>query len=216
VWVASQAEQYAPALGQFLVEDPTGEKLGTGGMAAYARAKAMGILFVRELARRLALGDAKAEASREAAIVGGDQRRAQAPAPRKIGVIACHPGLVDSPLLQKTSIREYPVTALLSRAGGAVLGLSPRQGAASLLYALTSPELDEKSGSFVGPSYITNLAGASVREPAHPDTRDPDVWHLNWAATCRVLLRSFPAASRVQTRLFAVLQGHHRALPACA
>jgi NAD(P)-dependent dehydrogenase (short-subunit alcohol dehydrogenase family) len=216
VWVASQAEQYAPALGEFLLDDPTGERLGTGGMAAYARSKAMGVLFVRELARRVALGAAKADAAREAAALGGDSRRAQAPSPRAVDVLAVHPGLVDSPLMAKTSPSAYPLTALLSRLGAALIGLSPRQGASPLLYAATSPELDGRGGAFVGPSYVTNLGGAAVREPTHADLRSPDMWSLCWYATRRVLLRAFRPDSRVAARLTAVLGGEHRALPACA
>jgi len=218
VWVSSATEVAAPAIGPALLEDPTGEQLGTGGMAAYSRSKLMGVLFVRELARRLALGEAKHEAAHEAALIGRDDRRAKSPGPRPVDVIALHPGVVASPLMGKTSPRRYPLTALLSRAGAALVGLSPRQAAGCVLYAATSPELDGKGGLMVGPGYLTNLLGATPTERAlHPDARDPDAWGACWESTSRVLFRQFGrSGGRVDSRLHAVLCGGSRALPARA
>lgn len=218
VIVASQAEMFAPAAAPFLTDDPTGMQLKSRGMDAYARSKLMAVLWTRELARRIALGEAKSKASREAAALAGDMRRANATGLRPCDCVLVHPGLVDSPLMAKTSPSDYPLTALISRAGAAIVGLTPRQASTSVLFAGTSPELDGKGGSFVGPSYLTNLAGATVREPQHPGARDPDVWRLCWDATSNLLFRQFrhAADNRVAARLHAVLGGHNRALPAHA
>ncbi|KAI7836889.1 hypothetical protein COHA_009221 [Chlorella ohadii] len=74
-----------------------------------------------------------------------------------VDVFACHPGLVTTPLYNRTS-PEKPGSWLFS-AGARLFGQSASRGAASLIYAAAASELDGKGGGYFGPPYFGPLCG---------------------------------------------------------
>ncbi|KIZ04624.1 dehydrogenase/reductase (SDR family) X chromosome-like protein [Monoraphidium neglectum] len=120
VTLASPAEQF----GRVDLSDIKGSKLGTSGMPAYGRSKAMQIMWSHELQRRLRL------------------------AGKDIDCFAVHPGIVATGLPNKVDL-SYPA-GLLTYVQMILTGQSPLQGAQSALYAATAPQLHGKGGIYIG------------------------------------------------------------------
>ncbi|EFN52744.1 hypothetical protein CHLNCDRAFT_138321 [Chlorella variabilis] len=69
-----------------------------------------------------------------------------------VDVLATQPGLVSTPLYDRTAPEK--VTSWLFTAAARVMGQSPSRGAYSLVYAAGAPELDGRGGSYIGPPYL--------------------------------------------------------------
>ncbi|PNW84882.1 hypothetical protein CHLRE_03g162300v5 [Chlamydomonas reinhardtii] len=131
---ASQAEQFAT----YDPDNLKGERFTDSGMQPYACAKLWLLMWGDELQRRL-----RAQ--------GGDSAR--------IDVFAVHPGLVDSPLMDKADTARHWNAALIVLQN-CVLGMPTWRGSLPALYAATEPSLAGTGFRYFGPNWLnSNMLG---------------------------------------------------------
>ncbi|GLC72412.1 hypothetical protein PLESTF_001244900 [Pleodorina starrii] len=123
---------------------PVGDKFTDSGMSAYGSAKLWMLMFAEELQRRLRAG-------------GG--------AAARIDVFGVHPGLVDSPLMDKADTQRHLNAALIVMQN-MFLGMPTWRGSLPALYALTEPSLAGKGFQYIGPNWF-NLHMLGVRSPGN-------------------------------------------------
>ncbi|KAG2499205.1 hypothetical protein HYH03_002786 [Edaphochlamys debaryana] len=143
VWQSSQAEQF----GSLDLADLKGARFTDSGMAPYGAAKLWALMFCDELQRRL---------------------RARGGRAAQVEVFGVHPGLVDSPLMDKADTQRHWNAALivLQASGNCVLGMPTWRGALPALYSLTEPKLTGRGFSYFGPSW-TNTHMLGQRSPGN-------------------------------------------------
>ncbi|KAG2440364.1 hypothetical protein HXX76_004469 [Chlamydomonas incerta] len=127
---ASQAEQF----GTLDPENLMGEHFTDSGMKAYACAKLWMLMWGDELQRRLRAA-------------GGDSA--------KIDVFAVHPGLVDSPLMDKADTGRHWNAGLIVLQN-CLLGMPTWRGSLPALYALTEPALGGSGFRYFGPNWLNS------------------------------------------------------------
>ncbi|KAG2455123.1 hypothetical protein HYH02_000943 [Chlamydomonas schloesseri] len=131
---SSQAEQF----GTLELNNLMGEHFTDSGMRPYAAAKLWLLMWGDELQRRL-----RAE--------GGDGA--------KIDVFGVHPGLVDSPLMDKADTARHWNAAFIVLQN-CLLGMPTWRGSLPALYALTEPALARTGFRYFGPSWLnTHMLG---------------------------------------------------------
>ncbi|PNH12282.1 WW domain-containing oxidoreductase [Tetrabaena socialis] len=137
---ASQAEQFCT----LDFNNLKGDKFTDSGMAPYGSSKLWKLMFGDELQRRLRAKGGKAA---------------------QIDVFGVHPGLVDSPLMDKADMGRH-LNAALIVLQNAVLGMPTWRGSLPALYALTEPRLQGAGFRYIGPNWAnTNMLG--VRTPGN-------------------------------------------------
>ncbi|MFF2650488.1 oxidoreductase [Streptomyces sp. NPDC058045] len=127
---------------------------------AYARSKSANLLFVHELARRLAAAGSEVIAA------------------------AAHPGYAATNLQTAGARMEQRRAAeLMAKLGNRVLGESPEQGALPTLYAATAPGV--RPDSFTGPGPL-GLRGAPTESWRARWTRDDQDARVLWTVSERL------------------------------
>lgn len=119
-----------------------------GKWGAYAQSKLANLLFAYELQRRL----------EDAGIADTTS-------------VACHPGYADTSLQYRGpeasgSRLRYGVM----KVANTLFAQSASQGALPMLYAATSPDIED--GAYYGPGGIMNIRGAPERQESSDDSRD--------------------------------------------
>ena len=135
--------------------------------SGYGQSKTANLLFTVELDRRLA--------------------------PHGVRVYAVHPGVIMTELSRH--LREEDLTDLASRMPAGALTMKPVEaGAATSVWAATSPDLDEVGGVYLEDCHV---AGPAVGEPPTEGFRayavDPDAARRLWAWSEEQVGEEFPA-----------------------
>ncbi|PRW33149.1 WW domain-containing oxidoreductase isoform X1 [Chlorella sorokiniana] len=129
----------------------------------YANSKLMAVMAAREMARHLKGSG--------------------------VDVFACHPGLVSTPLYDRTS-SDRPGSWLFT-AAARLFGQSAARGAASLIYTAAAPELDGKEGGYYGPPYVgplsANILNCSPLTPLNPRAHSADSCRRLYEETAHLL-----------------------------
>lgn len=141
-------------------DDPNYERRPYDKWEAYGQSKTANILFTVALERRLG--------------------------PLGIHAYAVHPGMIATKLgrhLDRSDYEELKARAKASPAGGLPAYKSIEDGAATTLYAATSPDLDGRGGLY--------LADGAVSDDHAPWALDPDAAERLWALSEQLVGRRF-------------------------
>ena len=142
-------------------DDPNYERRPYDKWEAYGQSKTANILFTVALERRLGA--------------------------HGVHGYAVHPGMIATKLgrhLDQSDYEELKARAKRSPAGGLPAYKSIEEGAATTLYAATSPELEGRGGFY--------LADTAISDEAMPYALDPDAAERLWSLSEELIGRSFP------------------------
>ncbi|MCC6338077.1 MAG: SDR family oxidoreductase [Myxococcales bacterium] len=164
VTVASNAHRW----GRVAFDDLMGERR-YAPWAAYCQAKLANLLFAYELERRLRASGCKTLS------------------------LAAHPGYAATNLQGVgPRLTGSRLGAWLMKAGNALLGMSPEQGALPQLYAATSPEA--RGGEYYGPDGLLEFFGWPKRVDSNKASKDEEVAGRLWGASEELTHVSWPAS----------------------
>jgi len=126
---------------------------GFSGFGQYSKTKLMNILFVKEMARRLAARGIGAET---------------------VSVNALHPGFVDSGFLAGKSVITVVMGAIAPLLKLARVMITPEQGAQTSLYLATSPQVAGITGE-----YFSNSKQAKSSAASRDDAAAARLWEIS-------------------------------------
>ena len=96
---------------------------------------------------------------------------------------AVHPGRIPTELSRHLTQDDFADLAARGRAGGPIPMKSVAEGAATTIWAATSPELDGRSGLYLEDCHVSTVVAVGTEDPEghRPDALDPDDAERLWS-----------------------------------